>query len=43
MPLRLGPPKQRAFFALPESQRVAGLICFYPEKVDLYVDGVKLD
>jgi uncharacterized protein (DUF427 family) len=26
---------------LPESERVAGLICFYPEKVDLYVDGVK--
>jgi uncharacterized protein (DUF427 family) len=25
---------------LPESQKVAGLISFYPEKVDLYVDGV---
>jgi uncharacterized protein (DUF427 family) len=24
---------------LPESQRIAGLVCFYPEKVDLYVDG----
>ena len=24
---------------LPESQRIAGLICFYPDKVDLYVDG----
>ena len=26
---------------LPESQRITGLIAFYPEKVDLYVDGVK--
>jgi uncharacterized protein (DUF427 family) len=25
---------------LPESERVAGLICFYNEKVDIYVDGV---
>ena len=25
---------------LPESQKIAGLISFYPEKVDLYVDGV---
>jgi uncharacterized protein (DUF427 family) len=25
---------------LPESQKVAGLICFYNEKVDTYVDGV---
>jgi uncharacterized protein (DUF427 family) len=25
---------------LPESQKVAGLLCFYNEKVDLYVDGV---
>jgi uncharacterized protein (DUF427 family) len=24
---------------LPESQKAAGLVCFYPEKVDLYVDG----
>jgi uncharacterized protein (DUF427 family) len=24
---------------LPESQKVAGLVCFYPERVDLYVDG----
>jgi uncharacterized protein (DUF427 family) len=26
---------------LPESQKVAGLIAFYNEKVDLYVDGVR--
>jgi uncharacterized protein (DUF427 family) len=26
---------------LPESQRITGLIAFYPEKVDLYVDGIK--
>jgi uncharacterized protein (DUF427 family) len=26
---------------LPESQKIAGLICFYPEKVTLYVDGVE--
>jgi uncharacterized protein (DUF427 family) len=26
---------------LPESQKIAGLISFYTEKVDLYVDGVK--
>ena len=26
---------------LPESERVAGLICFYPEKVDLFVDGAR--
>lgn len=25
---------------LPESQRVAGLICLYNERVDIYVDGV---
>jgi uncharacterized protein (DUF427 family) len=25
---------------LPESQKVAGLVCFYNERVDLYVDGV---
>ena len=24
---------------LPESQKVAGLACFYNERVDLYVDG----
>jgi uncharacterized protein (DUF427 family) len=24
---------------MPESQKIAGLVCFYPEKVDLYVDG----
>jgi uncharacterized protein (DUF427 family) len=29
----------RAPFA--ESQKVAGLMCFYNEKVDLYVDGVR--
>jgi uncharacterized protein (DUF427 family) len=27
---------------LPESQRIAGLVSFYNEKVDLYVDGVLL-
>jgi uncharacterized protein (DUF427 family) len=26
---------------LPESQKIAGLACFYTEKVDVYVDGVK--
>jgi uncharacterized protein (DUF427 family) len=26
---------------LPESERVAGLVCFYNEKVDIYVDGVQ--
>src|SRR5262249_61942419 len=26
-------------FPLPESQKIAGLACFYNEKVDLYVDG----
>ena len=26
---------------LPESQKIAGLACFYNERVDLYVDGVK--
>jgi uncharacterized protein (DUF427 family) len=25
---------------LPESQKVAGLVAFYNEKVDIYVDGV---
>ncbi len=25
---------------LPESERIAGLVCFYNEKVDVYVDGV---
>ena len=25
---------------LPESQKIAGLACFYNEKVDLYVDGL---
>jgi uncharacterized protein (DUF427 family) len=24
---------------LPESQKIAGLVCFYPERTDLYVDG----
>jgi Domain of unknown function (DUF427) len=28
---------------LPESQKIAGLACFYNEKVDLYVDGVLQD
>jgi uncharacterized protein (DUF427 family) len=28
---------------LPESQKVAGLIAFYNEKVDLFVDGVRQD
>jgi uncharacterized protein (DUF427 family) len=28
---------------LPESQKIAGLVCFYNEKVDLYVDGVRLE
>ena len=27
---------------LPESQKIAGLISFYGEKVDLYVDGGKV-
>jgi len=27
---------------LPESQKIAGLACFYNERVDLYVDGQKL-
>ncbi|MFD0857167.1 DUF427 domain-containing protein [Actinomadura adrarensis] len=26
---------------LPESQKIAGLVCFYDEKVDVFVDGVK--
>ena len=25
---------------LPESQKIAGPVCFYPDKVDLYVDGI---
>lgn len=28
---------------LPESQKIAGLACFYNERVELYVDGVKQD
>jgi uncharacterized protein (DUF427 family) len=28
---------------LPESQKIAGLACFYDERVDLFVDGVKQD
>jgi uncharacterized protein (DUF427 family) len=28
---------------LPESQKIAGLACFYSEKVDIYVDGVRKD
>jgi len=27
-------------YPLPESIRVAGLICFYNERVDIFVDGV---
>lgn len=30
-------------FPLPESIRVAGLVCFYNEKVDIVLDGVPLD
>jgi uncharacterized protein (DUF427 family) len=26
---------------LPESQKVAGLACFYDEKVDVFIDGVQ--
>jgi uncharacterized protein (DUF427 family) len=26
-------------YPLPESQKIAGLVCFYNERVDLYVDG----
>jgi uncharacterized protein (DUF427 family) len=26
---------------LPESQKIAGLVSFYNEKADIYVDGVK--
>ncbi|CAN5847626.1 DUF427 domain-containing protein [soil metagenome] len=28
-------------FPVPESQRIAGLVCFYNEKVDIYLDEVK--
>lgn len=28
---------------LPESQKIAGLACFYNEKVDIYLDGVRQD
>jgi uncharacterized protein (DUF427 family) len=28
---------------LPESQKIAGLLCFYDERVDLIVDGVRQD
>jgi uncharacterized protein (DUF427 family) len=28
---------------LPESQKIAGLMAFYNEKVDLFVDGVRQD
>jgi uncharacterized protein (DUF427 family) len=27
--------------ALPESQTIAGLIAFYNEKVDIYIDGMR--
>jgi uncharacterized protein (DUF427 family) len=26
---------------LPESQKIAGLACFYNEKTDLYLDGAR--
>jgi uncharacterized protein (DUF427 family) len=26
-------------FPLPESQKIAGLACFYNERVDIYLDG----
>jgi uncharacterized protein (DUF427 family) len=26
-------------YPLPESQQIAGLACFYDERVDLYLDG----
>jgi uncharacterized protein (DUF427 family) len=29
--------------ALPESQKIAGLISFYTDKVDLYLDGLNQD
>jgi uncharacterized protein (DUF427 family) len=28
---------------LPESQKIAGLACFYNEKVDIRIDGVLQD
>lgn len=28
---------------LPESQKIAGLLCFYDEKVDVFLDGVQQD
>ena len=28
---------------LPESQKIAGLACFYDEKVDVFIDGVRQD
>ena len=28
---------------VPESLRIAGLVCFYNERVDLLVDGVRQD
>jgi uncharacterized protein (DUF427 family) len=28
---------------LPESQKIAGLACFYDEKVDVYIDGIRQD
>jgi uncharacterized protein (DUF427 family) len=28
---------------LPESQKIAGLACFYNEKVDMFIDGVRQD
>jgi uncharacterized protein (DUF427 family) len=26
---------------LPEAQKIAGLACFYDERVDVYIDGVR--
>ena len=28
---------------LPESQKIAGLACFYDEKVDMFIDGAAQD
>ena len=30
-------------FPIPESTKIAGLLCFYNEKVDLFLDGVRQD
>jgi hypothetical protein len=41
---RRGPPRgairaPRLSTPLPESQKIAGLACFYNEKADIYLDG----